>query len=64
MKRQHNAIMRRPVALNPWWADREQDLLAEIARLRGALRAVQMHTDAGSRLASTHLSITPEDMKE
>lgn len=50
--------------LDTWWADREQDLLAEIARLRGAMRSLQIHAEAIVRLANTHLSITPEDMKE
>lgn len=50
--------------LDTWWADREQDLLAEIARLRGALRAASNSAELLMRHAEGNLVITPEDMKE
>lgn len=50
--------------LDTWWADREQDLLAEIARLRGALRTIGVELETQQWRAVTTISLTPEDMKE
>lgn len=50
--------------LDTWWADREEDLLAEIARLRGALRACAEQTRMIAGHAEVNLVMTPKDMSE